>query len=107
MPDAEGDLARFLSDPPDAALGDLAFGCFGLAKAARRSPADVAKDLAAKIVPRGLVRSVEAAGPYLNFRADPAALLAAACGAIADRSLFAAGRAAVAQKVMIEFSQPN
>ncbi len=104
---AVGPLDRFLSDPPDPAMGDLAFGCFGLSKLRRRSPADVARELAASLVPAGLVASVEPAGPYLNFRAHPALLLDATVRSVADGSLFAAARADRPQKMMVEFSQPN
>ncbi|MEQ1503515.1 MAG: arginine--tRNA ligase [Myxococcota bacterium] len=108
-------LAKFLSDPPDPAMGDLAFGCFGLAKLRRRSPVEVAKELAASLgaslagmpgAPR-MIASIEAAGPYLNFRADPAALLDATVRSVADGSLFALAHVDRPQKMMVEFSQPN
>ncbi len=102
-----GDLGQFLSDPPNPELGDIAFGCFGLARILRRSPAQIAEDLAASWQPGGLFRSAEAVGPYLNLRADPVALLEATCRAVADGSLWAPGRTQVPQRMMIEFSQPN
>ncbi|HEX9816989.1 MAG TPA: arginine--tRNA ligase, partial [Candidatus Thermoplasmatota archaeon] len=61
-------------------LADLAFPCFGLAKAQRRNPMDVAKDLAAKVAaqPGRLWTSrVEAAGGYVNFFADRARVMEA------------------------------
>ncbi|MBX2803344.1 MAG: arginine--tRNA ligase [Myxococcales bacterium] len=102
-----GDVGRFLSHPPDPSMGDLAFGCFPLAKAMRRSPNQIAEDLAARVEPAGLIEAAEAAGPYVNFRADPSALLDGVARAVADRSLFAQAQAEVSERVMIEFSQPN
>ncbi len=63
-----------LSVPPNPALGDIAFPCFGLGKALKRNPAEIAAELAAKIGPKGYVKSVTALGPYVNFLLDPAVL---------------------------------
>jgi arginyl-tRNA synthetase len=59
--------------PPRPELGDFAVGCFAAAKAMRRSPADVAKQVATVFVPGPLLASATAAGPFVNFRADRAA----------------------------------
>jgi arginyl-tRNA synthetase len=46
MPDlGVRDIYDSLVEPPNLDLGDLAFGCFVLAKAMRKSPAAVAQDL--------------------------------------------------------------
>lgn len=52
--------------PPDQKLGDYAFPCFTLSKALKKSPNDIAKELAPKI--KGdFISEVKAVGPYLNF----------------------------------------
>ncbi len=54
--------------PPDAKLGDLAFGCFKLAKSMGKSPAEIAKDLASRLnTSHSDIASVSAAGPYVNI----------------------------------------
>lgn len=54
--------------PPDTKLGDLAFGCFKLAKSMGKSPAEIAKDLASRFETKNSdVATVSAAGPYVNF----------------------------------------
>jgi arginyl-tRNA synthetase len=54
--------------PPDRTLGDFAFGCFKLAKSMQRSPAEVAQELAGRVILENSdVAKVEAAGPYLNI----------------------------------------
>src|SRR3989338_11205746 len=71
-----GDLAVSAVDfsrPPQAAMGDLSYGCFAAAKALKKSPADIAKDLAGKLATGGVVGAWRAAGPDLNIGLDQAA----------------------------------
>lgn len=56
--------------PPRAELGDLAVGCFAIAKATRQNPAEVARAVAAAFTPTELLASATAAGPFVNFRLD-------------------------------------
>ena len=53
---------------------DVAVPCFSMAKALRRSPKDIAEELASAIKPSGLIGSVAAANGFLNFVVDPVAL---------------------------------
>ena len=57
-----------LVDPPQPELGDYAFGCFQLSKLHKKSPAQIATELGASIVPDGKIEKAQAVGPYLNFR---------------------------------------
>src|SRR3954469_26075230 len=59
--------------PPRAELGDLAVGCFAIAKARKQNPAEVARAIAAAFQPTELIASATAAGPFVNFRAHRAA----------------------------------
>jgi len=56
--------------PPRPELGDLAVGCFAIAKARKQNPAEVARAIAAAFTPTDLLASATAAGPFVNFRAD-------------------------------------
>lgn len=83
-----------LQPAPDLSLGDLAFGCFPLSKLWKKDPAGVADDLAGVIGFRlgarkegGLIASVEANGPYLNFRFDHAKLATGLLAAVAKEGL--------------------
>ena len=60
-----------LADPPSPDMGDVAFPCFQLAKGLKRNPAEIARELAAKIGAKGMIKSVRADGPYVNFLLDP------------------------------------
>ncbi|MBR4032799.1 MAG: arginine--tRNA ligase [Clostridia bacterium] len=75
-PDAEiaiEDIASMLEYPPDASMGDLAFPCFKLSKALRRSPVQISAALADGLS-GGAVASAEAVNGYLNIKIDNAYL---------------------------------
>jgi arginyl-tRNA synthetase len=55
-------------EEPDK-FGDLAFPCFSLAKAQKRNPAEVAKELAGNLK-IDMISKVDAIGPFLNFYVD-------------------------------------
>jgi len=59
-----------LEKPKDHKFGDLAFPCFVLSKKLKKSPDAIAKDLAVKIKPSGLIAKIEPKGGYLNFFAN-------------------------------------
>lgn len=60
------DIIGLLEVPPDTSLGDLAFPCFTLAKEFKKSPAQIAMDLAQQVKPELPVDIFVATGPYLN-----------------------------------------
>jgi len=100
--------AANLAPPPNKAMGDLAYACFGVAKALKKSPVEAAKDIAAAIKPAGLVAEAVAAGPYVNFRLDRTAFSAAVISEIlAAPDSFGAASAKKGEKIMIEYAQPN
>ena len=102
---------RMIERPPSPEIGDYAFPCFALAKTLRKPPPVIAGELAVKLAPvvaaHPLLEGVEAAGPYLNFRASAAAMAAHTLRAVLDGSFFRENREGVREKVMVEYSQPN
>ena len=60
------DIAAMLEYPPDPTLGDLAFPCFKLSRALRRSPVQIAATLATSMQDDAIGR-VEAVNGYLNI----------------------------------------
>jgi arginyl-tRNA synthetase len=63
-----------LEVPPDPKLGDFALPCFKMAKQLRKSPPQIAAQIAAEIQSKGLVPpgfTVSTAGPYVNFTVSP------------------------------------
>ena len=71
-----------LESPRNPDLGDFAFPCFPLAKALRKAPPAIAAELAPQLAERLEGISVEATGPYLNFRVDRALLARTLVGAV-------------------------
>lgn len=66
---SSGELAGALAYPPDSSMGDLAFPCFKLSRALRRSPNAIADLLLGELessVPEGIGK-VQSVGGYLNF----------------------------------------
>ncbi len=95
-----------VEQPPRPELGDLAIGCFAIAKAKQQSPAQVAQAIAAAFQPTELLASASAAGPFVNFRANRAAaerwlVDAALTGTLLPRTLGAG------QTICIDYGSPN
>ncbi|MBD3312124.1 arginine--tRNA ligase [archaeon] len=62
----KNEVIKLLEVPPDPKLGDLSFPCFTLGK----NPKKIAEKTASKIKPKGMIKKVKAAGPYINFYFD-------------------------------------
>jgi arginyl-tRNA synthetase len=93
-----------LERPRSQDMGDLAFPCFRAAKALGQNPAQVAKDLAARL-DLGEAQLV-AAGPYLNVRLGPVARARVMLEAIlGDRPY--GSEPAHGETVLVEYSSPN
>ena len=98
-----------LVTPPRPELGDLAFGCFKLAKTLGKNPAEAAKDVAAKFGSADhLVASAEADGPFVNVKVNTGEFIHRM---IRDVELAGAGYAATedgrGKTIMLEYAQPN
>ena len=94
--------------PPDLQLGHLAVGCFPLAKPLRKSPAEIAKTIAAAMTPDDIIAAAAAAGPYINFTLHPAVLFGEVLGAIAaDGGSYGQAAAPSGRRVMVEYLSPN
>ena len=99
-----------LTRPPREDQGDYALPCFALAQRLRKPPPAIATELAAKL--KALVEAdadfttVEANGPYLNFRLSALACARMVIPAVCDGSFFV--RPPLERgRVLVEFSQPN
>jgi len=95
-----------LEKPAQPEFGDYAFPCFLLAKEMKKSPALIAKDIAAKIKPSKLVQKAEAKGPYVNFFVKKDALAEDVLAKIAKEK-DSYGSAKHKEKIMIEYVAPN
>ena len=96
-----------LVEPPNADLGHLAFGCFILAKNLKKAPAVAALELKALIGDIDQVTTIEAAGPYLNFKFSSQILAEKVVTPAITTDLFKRRLTENNPKGMIEYSQPN
>jgi arginyl-tRNA synthetase len=95
-----------LERPPEG-MGDLAFPCFPLAKRLRKAPNIIAQELAAAVVPHGMVERVEAKGGYVNFHVRFEDLAQAALeDAVAQKDRFGAG-GPKGVKILLEHTSAN
>lgn len=91
-----------LERPRQEALGDLALPCFRLAQQAGVAPPALASRLAAELAVPEV--AVQAAGPFLNFVVDRAALAAAV---LEDAGAPDYGGANDDATILVEYSSPN
>ena len=95
-----------LETPPDSKLGDYAFPCFGLAKQLKKSPVEIAKDLALKIKSNKYIKEIKSTGPYVNFFVNESILNEIILNEVLKQKE-KYGSSSNKQKVVIEFPAPN
>jgi len=95
--------ASHLEKPPQPEFGDVSFPCFSLSKIYRKNPAQIAQEIASKAkIPKGsMVSKVDARGGYVNFHYDYQKFAASVLSPERKK------RKPGAQRVMVEYSQPN
>ncbi len=97
-----------LEVPPSLDLGNYSFPCFNLAKKLKKSPAEIATDLAQKIILPKEIEKVQANGPYLNFFLNKSLQAQNTLKIILKtKGKYGSKNLGKKQRVMIEFSQPN
>jgi arginyl-tRNA synthetase len=92
--------------PPRAELGDFAVGCFAIAKATGKNPAQVAQQIAAAFEPNEFLASATAAGSFVNFRANRPAALRWIVDAILRGQLLPR-TAGAGKTICIDYGSPN
>jgi arginyl-tRNA synthetase len=94
--------------PPKPELGELAYGCFQLAKKLKKPPNLVAQELADKFSKTFLkLGNAQAMGPYVNFRLSLDYLGKNLLEPILTGEFFNYEILKSAPKTMLEYSQPN
>lgn len=100
-------VANFLENPKTADHGDVAFPAFGLAKAYRKAPQQIAQELAEKIDGTSFEK-IEVVGPYLNFFMNKAAITEAVLTrVIKEKNHFGDQSIGMGENVPIDMSSPN
>lgn len=102
--------AIVVETPPKPEMGDIAFPMFPFAKALRKGPPLIAGEVARRAAARAPATggTAFAAGPYVNVRLDPAAVIGDILAEV-DRQGAQYGRSPALgeSRVMLEFSCPN
>jgi len=103
----EADPSQFkIEQPPEPAMGHLAFACFTLAKTLRKAPPAIAADLAPRFGEHKLFSKVEALGPYVNFFLQPQ-LLAKEVLSQCHSGNLGRGSMGEGKRILLEYSSPN
>lgn len=104
--DIAGDLR--LEYPPNIELGDFAVNCFGLSKILKKSPAEIAQEIASAIMQDDIIERAQATGPYINIKIKNNILFGAICGeAINKKDSFGSPEIKENERVMVEYLSPN
>ena len=105
------DTAALVTEtPPRPEMGDIAFPMFPFARAFRKAPPLIAKEVAARILTDGKAGNdvAEAAGPYVNVRLAPAPVIDDILRDIArEGTSFGKCTELGGQRITLEFSCPN
>lgn len=103
-----GDIT--LTKPPNLEMGDLAFACFDLAKAEKKNPVEVAKNIHNTLRKKRstIVERVQCNGPYVNFFLSTATLGRLIVRDIEKRgSRYGSTKIGKRQKILIEYPSNN
>lgn len=108
-PEAQADAV--LEMPPDPRMGDFGFPTFKLAKALRKAPPMIAKEIAEKLVATSELANrfeIAALGPYVNFTVKRDLLLKDVLrDLLLSKEKLAEKTPASRPTVILEFSSPN
>ena len=102
------DVAAMLEYPPDSNMGDLAFPCFKLSKALRRSPVQIATTLCEALTADEVIGKIEAVNGYLNIKISDSYLGTTVVPEIlAKGARYGAQTFGEGKKVVLDYSSPN
>ncbi len=102
------DVAAMLEYPPDSNMGDLAFPCFKLSKALRRSPVQIATTLCEALATDEVIDKVEAVNGYLNIKISNTYLAQSVLPEILDKKEnYGAQDFGKGKTVVLDYSSPN
>lgn len=100
------EILETMEQPKHHDQGDLAFPCFKLAKAMKKNPALIAKELEELI--QSTAFDVKAIGPYLNFYMNQKVLAETILGQIfAEKEQYGSSSQGEGRPVIIEYSSAN
>ncbi len=94
--------------PPDPEMGDYAVPCFKFAKQMKKSPSQIAVDLAQNLQPNAFFSRIINTGPYLNFFINKVFLAQEILSEIfLKKSKYGASELGKGKTIVVDFSSPN
>ncbi len=96
-----------LQPPKDRKFGDLALGCFPLAKLRKAAPPKIATELAAAFAPDDVLESAVATGPFVNFKFRRSALAEYVVRGVRDGVAPFGPAKSTGEVIVIDYSSPN
>jgi arginyl-tRNA synthetase len=102
------ELLGLIVTPPDSAMGDFALPCFRLAKAMKKAPPIIAKELCETVALPEFVDRAEPVNGYMNFFIKPAAYAQAVLEAVREEGENYGGSSEGANRnICIDYSSIN
>ena len=97
-----------LEIPPSIELGDYTFPCYQLSKQKRKTPQEIAKELAQKIKKPDFIKDIVSNGQYLNFFLDYKILTRETLSKVyLEKKNYGKQNIGKHKKIIIDFSSPN
>jgi len=96
-----------LGMPPDTNFGHYAFPCFALSKELKAAPNKLATQICSAVPSNDIAESIQAVGPYVNFKLSAKFLGESVAEEVLSGQLFKRKVISNPLKTMIEYSQPN
>ncbi|MFH8080456.1 MAG: arginine--tRNA ligase [Candidatus Aenigmatarchaeota archaeon] len=103
------DIKNFIEKPPKEDYGDYACNiAFSLAKKLRKSPTEIAKEIANHLKAKNFVEKVESRDGYVNFFLDYKKIAKKVLEEVMSmKEKYGSSNIGKGKRVMVEFSQPN
>ncbi|MGI6189520.1 MAG: arginine--tRNA ligase [Clostridiales bacterium] len=97
-----------LEYPPNAEMGDVALPCFKLSRILRKSPNQIAQELASSITPSQFIEKVEAVSGYLNFFINRPLFIEKVVDRImVEQDKYGSSDIGKSRNIVIDYSAPN
>ncbi|MCK4225152.1 MAG: arginine--tRNA ligase, partial [candidate division Zixibacteria bacterium] len=104
----EEEIRDLVEIPPDEKLGDYAFPCFVLAKKLKKTPNQIAGELALRLKATELIQEIYSIGPYVNFKVDKSKLAEFVLTQIFEQDTdYGSDDVGKGKTIVIDFSSPN
>ena len=101
------EILPLIEVPQDTKMGDYAFPCFRLARVMRKSPKDIAADIASKVENINVIDKIEAVNAYVNIFLSKAAMAESTLQSVLANKELEKGNKGRGKTVVIDFSSPN